>query len=185
MVRTIRERLQLELTGRTGKSTESLIAKLHRESIRLSQVHDIAGCRVVVADVAEEERVVASLQTIFPGASVIDRRTKPSYGYRAVHVIALISEKLIEIQVRTSLQHLWAELSEKLSDILDPTIKYGGGKHEIRQMLTKASEMVATVEQQEQERVGMENKMPDIKNALANLLSQIISWAEDQRGQKP
>jgi putative GTP pyrophosphokinase len=128
VVHTIREQLHLEPTGRPAKSTHSLIEKLHRESIRLAQVQDIAGCRVVVADAAEQERAVASLRTVFPEASVDDRRANPSYGYRAVHVIAKIFGVLVEIQVRTSLQHLWAEFSEKLSDVVDPSIKYGAGR---------------------------------------------------------
>jgi ppGpp synthetase/RelA/SpoT-type nucleotidyltranferase len=33
----------------------------------------------------------------------------------------------VEIQVRILMQHWWAELSEKLSDTIDPEIKYGGG----------------------------------------------------------
>ncbi|MDE2181227.1 MAG: hypothetical protein KGJ40_10350, partial [candidate division NC10 bacterium] len=45
VVRTLRDELHLEPTGRPAKSTSSLIEKLRRESIRLSQVQDIAGCR--------------------------------------------------------------------------------------------------------------------------------------------
>jgi ppGpp synthetase/RelA/SpoT-type nucleotidyltranferase len=107
VVRTIQERLKLETTGRPTKSTGSVIEKLRRESIRLTQVQDIAGCRIVVADITEQDRVVGLLRTEFPAASVIDRRAKPSYGYRAVHVIAPVSGKLVEIQLRSSLQHLW------------------------------------------------------------------------------
>jgi putative GTP pyrophosphokinase len=36
-------RLDLEPTGRPAKSTDSLVEKLRRESIRLVQVQDIAG----------------------------------------------------------------------------------------------------------------------------------------------
>jgi putative GTP pyrophosphokinase len=146
VVRTIRNQLKLEPTGRPAKSTSSLVEKLHRESIRLSQVQDIAGCRVVVGDVAKQDQVVASLEAAFAGASVVDRRTNPSYGYRAVHVIAQISGKLIEIQVRTALQHLWAEYSEALSDEFDTAIKYGGGEDRLRQMLTATSATVAELE---------------------------------------
>ena len=74
VVRTIRDRLQLDPTGRPAKSTSSLIEKLQRESIRLSQVQDISGCRVVVTDIAEQVRVVASLESTFPGAIVVDRK---------------------------------------------------------------------------------------------------------------
>lgn len=107
VVQAIREELKLEPTGRQVKSTDSIIEKLRRESTRLTQVQDIAGCRIVVSDVIEQERVVASLIKIFPSTSVVDRRVNPSYGYRAIHVIPRILGKLIEIQIRSKLQHLW------------------------------------------------------------------------------
>src|SRR5262245_35279291 len=46
----IREHLSLEPTGRPAKSTQSIVEKLRRESIRLTQIQDIAGCRIVVTD---------------------------------------------------------------------------------------------------------------------------------------
>jgi len=145
VVRTLRQRGEVP-TGRLAKSTVSIAEKLRRESIRLSQMQDIAGCRIVVGNVVEQEQLVASLKADFPGASLIDRRDHPSHGYRAVHVIAEISGKPVEIQVRTSLQHMWANLSEKSSDVLDPTIKYGGGPDEWRNRLGKLSESVAAYE---------------------------------------
>lgn len=146
VVGTIREQLNLEPTGRPAKSTSSLIEKLHRESIRLSQVQDIAGCRLVASDILEQEYVVASLQGVWPDASAVDRRINPSYGYRAVHVITKISDKPIEIQVRSSLQHLWAVLSEKFSDAIDPAIKYGGGPAKVRIALDAVTKGVADLE---------------------------------------
>jgi len=150
VVQTIRQGGEFP-TGRLAKSTASIAEKLRRESIRLSQMQDIAGCRAVVTDVVKQEQFVASLRTVFPGASVIDRRDNPSYGYRAVHIIAEISGKPVEIQVRTALQHLWAEVSEKSSDVLDPTIKYGGGSESWRNFLTKSSASVAAYEELEKE----------------------------------
>lgn len=61
-------------------------------------------------------------------------------------MIVEIAGKPIEIQVRSSLQHLWAEFSEKSSDVLDPTIKYGGGTDSWRHFLTSSSESVASYE---------------------------------------
>jgi len=83
----------------------------------------------------------------------LDRRDIPSHGYRAVHIIAVISGKPVEVQVRTSLQHLWAEVSEKSSDVLDPTIKYGGGTDSWRSILTGLSELVASYEEMEKKSV--------------------------------
>jgi ppGpp synthetase/RelA/SpoT-type nucleotidyltranferase len=195
VVRTLRERLKLEPTGRPAKSVSSLIDKLRRESIRLSQVQDITGCRIVVADIAEQERVVAALLVVWPGASVIDRRADPSHGYRAVHVIAKTSGKLVEIQIRTLLQHLWAEFSEKLSDVVDPNIKYGGGDDETQRLLGVASELLARIEGAEQTIAGLQEQHvsgPHLqelqeetvrrKEELAQILSVMISEVGTWRG---
>lgn len=108
---TIRRNLASEPTGRPAKSTTSIIEKLQRESIRLTQIQDIAGCRLVVPDTSAQERTVSVLRGALAQVSVVDRRTTPSHGYRAVHLIAIADGKPIEIQVRTVLQHLWAEYS--------------------------------------------------------------------------
>ena len=147
VIGAIRKELSLEPTGRPAKSTTSIADKLRRESIRLTQIQDIAGCRLTVSDIAEQERVVQSLSSLFEDTIIVDRRQNPSHGYRAVHVIVKLQAKMIEIQIRTSLQHLWAELSEKCSDVLDPSIKYGGGNDRIKVILTKASHIVALNEE--------------------------------------
>jgi len=146
VVQTIRERLHLEPTGRPAKSTTSIIDKLRRESIRLTQIQDVAGCRIIVSDVTEQERVVMLLSVAFPTATVVDRRANPSHGYRAVHIVASVAAKLVEIQVRTFIQHVWAETSEKLSDTIDPGLKYGEGPEAYKVMLMDASRGVQAVE---------------------------------------
>jgi ppGpp synthetase/RelA/SpoT-type nucleotidyltranferase len=191
-VRIIREQLQLEPTGRPAKSTGAIIEKLRRESIRLSQIQDIAGCRIVIANIAEQDRVVASLRATFHGASVIDRRANPSYGYRAVHVVASTSGKLIEIQIRTWLQHLWAELSEKLSDVYDPSIKYGGGEALIRKMLIAASQALMIMEEveikylneQHAEELKEWQEMVQTREQFTQILSDAISVLVKRKGQK-
>jgi ppGpp synthetase/RelA/SpoT-type nucleotidyltranferase len=150
VVRVIRDQLGLAPTGRHPKTTRSIVEKLRRESIRLSQIQDIAGCRVVVAGLIEQDRVIASLRSAFPGASIIDRRNAPSHGYRAVHVVVSVLDRLVEVQVRSRLQHLWAELSEKCSDVFDDaSIKYGGGRENVRGMLDGVSQLVLEYEAEE------------------------------------
>lgn len=168
VVRIVREELHLEPTGRPAKSTSSLREKLNRESIRLVQVQDIAGCRVVVVDVVEQDRVVAALRAALGDATVIDRRATPSYGYRAVHVVAKVSGKIVEIQVRTVVQHMWAEFSEKLSDVVDPSIKYGGGPAQIRKTLELASDAVKGFE-------VAEKQLADFKTSLAEARAVVES----------
>jgi putative GTP pyrophosphokinase len=141
VVGSIRDRLGLDPSGRRAKTVPSLREKLRRESIRLTQVQDIAGCRLVVPYIADQDRVVSELQGLFPSARVIDRCVIPSYGYRAVHIVPEIDAKCVEIQVRTSMQHAWAELSERWSDI-DPGIKYGGGDPHVKAILLELSDFL-------------------------------------------
>lgn len=152
----LRERVIIEeATGRVAKSTISIIEKLGREKTRLSSMQDIAGCRLVVPDIRSQEEVIELLTNspipIFSEMSVIDRRTNPSHGYRAIHVIVKIEGKPVEIQIRSRLQHLWAELSEKFSDNIDPSIKYGGGDESFLEYLAKTSEIIAKLEEMEKE----------------------------------
>lgn len=131
------------------KTTVSIVEKLKRESIRLSRLQDIAGCRVIAWDVADQDRVVDLVRGSFQEVTVIDRRQKDSHGYRAVHLVVDVTDRLVEIQIRTDLQHLWAMWSEALADVLDQSIKYGGGPVEIQKSLTFESEKIALLESQE------------------------------------
>lgn len=149
VVEKIRSQLNLEPTVR-AKTRSSIIEKLRREKTRLSHMQDIAGCRVILADVPAQNYVADRLQAIFDKTTLIDRRRRPSHGYRAIHVIVDIGGKPIEVQVRTSLQHWWAELSEKFSDLIDPAIKYGGGNREALDSLSVASEEIVKVEADEE-----------------------------------
>lgn len=145
----LRDEMGLLPTGRPAKSTKSIIDKLNRETARLSQVQDIAGCRVVTPDVAAQDRTVDAIRERLSVTTVVDRRTRPSHGYRAVHVLVAAGEQRVEVQVRTALQQLWAELSEKLSDRLGISVKYGGGDPSARSLLDGTSGLVADVEMAE------------------------------------
>jgi putative GTP pyrophosphokinase len=145
VVSVIQNRLSLEPSGREAKSHVSIIAKLKRESIRLTQIQDIAGCRLVVPDLVLQDQITQFLVGLFETVTVIDRRLHPSYGYRAVHVVVRIQGKLVEIQVRTWLQQMWAERSETFFD-LDPEIKYGGGNQGIQKELVELSDEIAADE---------------------------------------
>jgi len=146
VVSRIREELKIAPTGRPGKSIPSILHKLNRESIRLSQMQDIAGCRIVVVDIPDQDEVLRLLGRLFGDARTIDRRIRPSHGYRAVHVVARIAGLPVEIQVRTDLQHLWAEYSEMMADAVDKDVKYGEGPVELRELLASAARLVQDLE---------------------------------------
>ena len=151
----------IEPTGRPAKSTNAIIEKLKRESIRLSQVQDIAGCRIVVGTIINQNQIVSSLFNLFPNSDVVDRRLHPSHGYRGVHIIVKVEGQSIEIQVRSMLQHLWAEISEKLSDMIDPSIKYGGGEKYIQDERQESTRLIAEIESIELEIADLEKEEID------------------------
>ncbi len=166
VVRTLREHLDVEPTGRPAKSTTSIIEKLRRETIRLTQIQDIAGCRIVVVGIVEQDEVVDAIQTWFPSAVVVDRREAPSHGYRAMHVIVRVEDRPIEVQVRSALQHLWAEVSEKVSDTIDPGVKYGLGSEELQEPLLVLSNFVGEVEKSQLASAEQERQLRELQGRL-------------------
>lgn len=153
VVETVQRISAVPVSGRPAKSTSSIVEKLNRESIRLSQVQDVAGCRMVVEDIPEQDLAASAIVKAFAHVVLSDRRLKPSHGYRAVHLIVRMTEKPIEVQIRTVLQHLWAEISEKCADVFDPSIKYGGGPPDVRKILNILSELAGGIEEAESELV--------------------------------
>lgn len=134
-------------TGRPAKNRVSIVEKLLRQkTMHLSQMQDIAGCRIVVHGILEQDQVVERLVAALSRVKVADRRKRPSHSYRAVHVIATAQNKSVEIQVRTRLQDLWAQSSEVLADRIDPRIKYGGGAPEIQHVLSLYAGYIADFE---------------------------------------
>ncbi len=116
------------------KTRGVLIEKLKREQgMALARVQDMAGARTVVTGGwAKQDEVVEQLTAHFNSwerttqpARVVDRRARPSHGYRAVHVIVFPDSVPVEIQVRTELQNYWAQIVERLADRWGRGIRYG------------------------------------------------------------
>lgn len=141
VVGKIRDLLKVEISGRPAKTTISISEKLYRSPMRLSQMADIAGCRIIVPDMIVQGEYACKIGDLF-NSKIVDRIKEPSYGYRAIHVIVKRGIFSVEVQIRTELQHLWAELSEKLVDLFGSEVKYGGGGKVIQNILEDYSSMV-------------------------------------------
>lgn len=87
------------------------------------------------------------IEAVFPRCN---QRLRATHGYKAVHFVVYHSGLPVEVQLRTILQHAWAELSEKLADVLDPTVKYGGGPENIRIALARLSTRLWSEEEAEE-----------------------------------
>ena len=139
----------LEIATSRFKSLASTVAKLRRQSIRLTQIEDIAGCRVVVDALTEQDEAVGAISTAFPAHRVRDFRDNPRFGYRAVHVIVTTGNgRAVEVQLRTRAQNIWANVSEGAAEHWGIEVKYGGGPSEIRAVLDNASRGVQSYDLQ-------------------------------------
>ncbi len=112
------------------KSTRTILEQLDRHGgARLGTIQDLAGMRIVSAfDRDGRDWVVGQLIALFEGRRrprIVDRWKQPVAGGAAVHVIVFPEDLPVEIQVRTRLQHEWADLLEKLSDRVGHGIRYG------------------------------------------------------------
>ncbi|MGH3770659.1 MAG: RelA/SpoT domain-containing protein [Pseudonocardiaceae bacterium] len=114
------------------KTTGTILDKVRRHGgSSLKGMQDLAGMRIVRdCDRTEQDGLTEDLMLLFakygnPLPKLVDRRTRPSYGYRALHIIVYIDGAPVEIQLRTQLQHEWADLFEKLADRVGRGIRYG------------------------------------------------------------
>ncbi len=110
------------------KDMESIRHKLARSTFKLSRIRDIVGLRVIVTGGRRQQDKV--VHEIVSGircdrSKVIDRRTAPSEGYRAVHIEITRGVVIAEVQVRTEFQHEWAHLFEMLSFTVGRGTRYG------------------------------------------------------------
>jgi hypothetical protein len=114
------------------KRLPSISVKLRdNPNMKLSQVQDIGGCRAILSNVGQVDRLVR----VYEKSRVTNPRGRPEWadksdyianpkedGYRSIHLIykyqSTVHDKMpyngqrIEIQIRTALQHAWATAVE-------------------------------------------------------------------------
>lgn len=189
--------LELRPTSRL-KTTGTIIEKLRRErGMRLSRMQDVAGLRVVINMTRKAQDLVAErIAALFPeGSRVVDRREDPRFGYRAVHVIANVHDHNVEIQVRTWLQDLWAQMMERLADSWGRAIRYGGlpedpeglagigqlTRAEVSQLLMNVAERIEGLEQWQVAVERQETTLAELEKVGQDLLDRVAEKTGDER----
>lgn len=142
------------------KRLNSIVAKLEREpTMSLWTMHDLGGCRVIVPTINEiyfvinqlkESRIRHILRREYDYIST----PKPS-GYRSYHMVyEYRSDKktiynrnmLIEIQIRTRLQHLWATAVEAMGLLTHQSLKSSQGETLVLRFFELCSSILAMLE---------------------------------------
>ncbi len=117
------------------KRVSSIALKLHRRpTMRLTQMQDVTGHRVVLGNQDAVNRVRDRLLESWEAEQVKidDYVAQPRIsGYRAIHVCPIEFGCRVEIQLRTVSQHLWATLVEEASNVSRVDFKGGEGSPEV------------------------------------------------------
>ena len=151
------------LTGLTAgrlKRMRSIRAKLATGKTDFLSMQDIGGCRAIVDTIEGARSLVAALPDRLrhelkrPTDYILEPKRD---GYRCSHLIfryqgigafADLNAKplLIEVQVRTQLQHAWATAVETVDAFVGENLKAGGGNEHWRRFFALASAEMAAAE---------------------------------------
>lgn len=162
---TLRNRLKrlkfkTAIVAQRLKRMPTIIIKLKRyKNMQLARMQDIGGLRAIVNsinDVNALEHIYLSDKN-FPHDLVRndDYIQKPKEdGYRSVHLVYKYKNKLkleyngllLELQIRTKLQHIWATAVETMGTYLGQALKSGEGEQKWRDFFTIASSAFAYIE---------------------------------------
>lgn len=154
------------LTAQRLKRVSAIINKLKRSyggrppTMKLSQMQDIGGCRAVLSGVNLARKLCD--QYYLKGdmkhkrVGIKDYITYPKNdGYRSIHLIyKYMSDKgkkdynglLVEIQIRSKLQHLWATAIETVDFFTRQAIKSNEGQDEWMEFFRLISSAFAKME---------------------------------------
>lgn len=183
------------------KRANSIIKKLKREQTKtmsLSQMQDIAGCRAVLSNVDKVNELVEvyrksrGLKHIRMKDKEKDYIKNPKKdGYRSVHLIYKYkSDKidtydglLIEIQIRSKIQHAWATAIEIVDLFTKQAIKSNEGDIEWKEFFRLVSSAFAKIEKQKIVENTPENNT-ELFNAIKEkvdklkIFSKMDSWTQ-------
>ena len=167
--------------GQRFKRMDRIINKLGRLTTRLSQMEDIGGCRAVLENVDQvyavgnlimERKTVARVGQPWRNVATIDYIANPkASGYRALHLIEERDGRLIEIQLRTPMQHRWAEAVETWVRPAVPfNLKDGGGPEAVKEYFRLAAAQITLVERGEKPDDTVERRMGALRVELDKYL---------------
>lgn len=133
------------LVAQRIKRMTSIEAKLARfPNMRMSQMQDIGGCRVILGNVKSVERLAQLYQDsdLKHKLDDVDNyiASPKTSGYRGIHLVyryfsdrdgpSAFNGLFVEMQLRTKLQHTWATAVETVGTFLSQALKSSLGEEE-------------------------------------------------------
>lgn len=136
------------------KRKPQIVRKLKRLSVRLTQLQDIGGCRIIVNSNKDVNNLIKfiegkiSAQENLKKIKITDYREKGRdiTGYRSVHMMIEVDGNLLELQIRSRIQHYWAESIERTSVIYGRHLKEQDGDPEVISYFKELSDVFYEIE---------------------------------------
>jgi putative GTP pyrophosphokinase len=138
---------QVDVTQRL-KRTWTIGDKLTREpTMDVTQMQDIGGVRARLPDVEHLYAVSSRLKKTWTIQRTRDYIAEPKQsGYRALHHIVRRDGRLIEVQLRTTLQDAWANQVEDDGHATGVGLKFGRGAEAANAYYALISQVFASAE---------------------------------------
>lgn len=129
------------------KRFDTIVDKLVRGSVKLPDLADIGGVRVVVNTQVEAVELVELLTEALEVRRHLDLVAQPrGSGYRALHLHVRQARRTVEVQVRTFGQDAWANAVEKESRYSGLDYKSGQGHPQVLQFFRLLAELIGAAE---------------------------------------
>lgn len=144
---------------------------MKRFSVRLSQLQDIGGTRVIVDQNKDVDDLVNFLKDRFYSSKEVKVVRLTDYrgegredsGYRAFHLILERDGYKMELQVRSKIQHYWAEIIERTSVIYGHHLKELEGHQDVIQYFKKLSDLFYEIEAGRTPSAQLRTKIEDLR----------------------
>lgn len=185
------EEIQVHSISSRSKEVESFLNKAMKEKYKnpLEEIHDLAGIRIITFVRSDVEKVSNIIKRTFniDNENSIDKGAElgiDKVGYRSVHFVAEMTEDRLkladyqrytgmkfEIQVRTIMEHAWADLSH------DRNYKFNGVLPNENDIKRRFSLIAATIELLDRQFDELANEIDsydvEVKKSLADGLKLI------------
>lgn len=169
---------KIPVANRSKQINRIALKLILQPQMRLSQMDDLGGCRLVVLEATTVELIAQTIRSKFKVRSESDyRENARSSGYRALHLIVDYSGCKIEIQLRTRKQHSWAELVETLDKKYGLQLKDESGPEVLRTWLKSTSLAFHAADQKQELTTVQKNELTVNLNAAVQWMTEVDNEA--------
>lgn len=162
------------------KRKPQIVRKLNRLSVRLTQLQDIGGCRIIVQKNSDVDRLYKYLveqvrtQSLFAIDRIADYRElgRDDTGYRSLHVILKRGGVHLELQIRSRIQHYWSESIERTSVIYGYHLKESEGDEQVLEYFKNLSDVFFDIEAGREPSLEKRLRVDELRNVCEQIIQR-------------